>query len=183
MKTTGLSLVLSVDEPHSSPITRKVVVSLEDPQHAQDFLAALNEVDAAAAHLHSNSTFIPNIDVELNVGAKSPSAVPSVSVHKCYSTSQMMAEDEDYDDQTSTPPSEFEPTWPCNSIRSDVKRLTSAYSAASPALRIIMEELHKLRAEQGRQAARQEALHKQIQRALLEKSAANLARTAVWHYN
>ena len=65
MKTTGLSLVLSVDEPHSSPITRKVVVSLEDPQHAQDFLAALKEVDAAAAHLHStgNSTFIPNIPV------------------------------------------------------------------------------------------------------------------------
>ena len=55
-----------------------------------------------------------------------------------------------------------------NEIHNDAKRLTTAYADASPALQIIMEELHKLRAEQGRQAQHQDALHKQIQQALFE---------------
>jgi len=68
---------------------------------------------------------------------------------------KQLEEENYYQDQTTMPPSEPEAEFsPAGAMWNDPH--------ASPALQIIMEELHKLRAEQTRQSRRQEALLQEV---------------------
>ena len=154
LQTKGVSFLLAATGCHSF---RRVTATLEDPEQAAEFLRDLRNVleSQRESKLNGNIGILQNIDLDLT-----PKIVDGSSLGH-----QKLAED--FEDQTSSPPSEFEAGFlRASAFQNDVKRLTAAYADASPAMRIIMEELHKLRAENTRQAQRQEALHKEVERAL-----------------
>ena len=152
----------------ASTSARKVTVSSEYIQPVDELIEAMKIVTEmqhkCELECRSEGLLLHNIDVE-------QSEAPQMSTHltRHHSMSQICP-DEDCEWPRTTPrPQELHSMGPTpNEIHNDAKRLTTAYADASPALQIIMEELHKLRAEQGRQAQHQDALHKQIQQALFE---------------
>ena len=154
-----VSLTTSTAKVTEFPYDRKVFVSLEDHENAEDMIAALKVVTEAQHTTNHNidSLLLKDIDIEMNLDPNTTHNV--IGVHN----QQGRVDENEYEDYTNTPPSEYDLARPSGSIQLDMKRLSSAYSDATPALRIIMEELHKVRAEQARHSQRQETLQKQVQ--------------------
>ena len=165
----GFSLTLNAvtDTCEVKGPARRVEVSLENPREAEEMIKLVEVAVDAQRSAMKDGTFEANLipdnsGVDSGAGQKGPGVVHRKAAHH-----RLLDEDDNFD-HTCTPPSEYETTnmWSSNGIHSDVRRLTNAYADASPALRIIMEELHKMRAEQARASQRQELLASQVQQAL-----------------
>ena len=184
IQARGFSFTVEgLDDRHgtSGGAVRRMQASLENPKEAEEMIEVLKDVAEAQRSARLDGTFDGKL-LPL-VGGGAAGAAGCVE-HKGFSagvglTSQKrgmprVLDDDEYLDHTCTPPSEYEAAahmWSANGVYKDAQRLTSAYADASPAVRIVMEELHKMRAEQARASQRQELLHSQVQQALMQLAA------------
>jgi hypothetical protein len=193
LKTRGVSFLLAVTGASHS--YRKVTATLEDTDKAAAFLQDLRNVieskregtgfrpQGLNGHLNGDMSILKNITPQKvdggiprhqkllaeenyyqdhlngNMGMLKNISPPKVD-GGILGHQKLLSEENYYQDHTSMPLSEPEAEFsPAGAIWNDPH--------ASPALQIIREELQKLRAEQTRQARRQEALLQEVERALV----------------
>jgi hypothetical protein len=189
LKTRGVSFLLAVTGASHS--YRKVTATLEDTDKAEAFLQDLRNVIESTREdagfrpqgLNGDMAILKNITPQKvdggiprhqkllaeenyyqdhlngNMGMLKNISPPKVD-GGILGHQKLLAEENYYQNRTSMPHSEPEAEFsPAGSIWNDPH--------ASPALQIIREELNKLRAEQTRQARRQEALLQEVERALV----------------